>query len=257
MSPGSAVVGVVVAVASMALLFSAYSPLALQITDAAAGLGHVEQAVTRFDRIASVNPSDEMRQAALWRSAVHLEIDLRDPSAARLRYRRLSMIDGADRRADAYAEVGRLLRDAERRPVEAAEAFVDAWRVSPSHHHASKWVHDAARSYADIGEYAESEHLWTVLGRDFPEHRVTSLLARADLRLAQDDSTTALRLYRQAQQRAEGDDAAVAGLGAATCLERLGSLDEALAELDAADLPDEVRAARSGGMRARVETEAE
>ena len=46
--------------------------------------------------------------------------------------------------------------------------------------------------------------------------------------------------------------AAVAQLGAAACLERFGALDEALAAVDAADLPDALRSSRDRTLRERT-----
>ena len=62
----------------------------------------------------------------------------------------------------------------------------------------------------------------------------------------------ALALYESAVDHAfDPDVAAVGRLGSATCLERLGDLAQALAELDEAELPPEVFSSRSEGLKAR------
>ena len=74
----------------------------------------------------------------------------------------------------------------------------------------------------------------------------------AQLQLIDGHIADALTLFEDV---ATGDDvrANVAKLGVATCLERLGNLDEALAELDEVDLPEAVRESRTEPMRSRAQ----
>jgi tetratricopeptide (TPR) repeat protein len=233
--------------------FSPASPVALQLADAAAGRGAMDRAVAQYDAIAHQHPSRRVRERAMWRAGMLLAVDLRDPEAARRRFRRLTLDERATRRAEAYEQIGRIFLDQEHRPAAAAESFADAWRVAPTSPDAAGRLVRAARAWADAGEVEQAERLWIRVGREYPELTATSLVARADLRLARDEATSALRLYRRAQELGDGDAATVARLGAAACLQRLGNLDEALAEVDAADLPEDVRAARTDRLRARVD----
>jgi len=252
---GGLVLAVALCASAVFLGWSGRSPLAMSFADAAAGAGHLDAAIERYDTIAAVNPSEAVRADALWRAGMMLDADRHDAAAARSRFRRLSVMEGSDLRGPAYAQVGRILVTEERRLSAGGDALWDAQRVAPGHPDARRWLAGAAQAYAEAGEASSSERAWTALARDYPGDRVTALLGRAALKLAADDTTSALHLYRLAQDSAPATSAvaAVAGLGVATCLERLGDLDEALAELDAADLPDGVRSARAGGMRARVD----
>jgi tetratricopeptide (TPR) repeat protein len=90
------------------------------------------------------------------------------------------------------------------------------------------------------------------MGQTHPEDLGLSELGLANVALSNGDVEGALKYYENSSSHAfDSDVASVASLGAATCLERLGNLDEALAELDAADLPDDVRASRAARIKAR------
>jgi tetratricopeptide (TPR) repeat protein len=246
---GLAVLAVVLAFA----LGSARSPLALSLVDAAAPRIGAERAVERYDRIASVGWTRSLREDARWRAGVLLAYDVGDAEAARERFRRITLDPKSPRRGEAFEQVGRLLLDAEHRPAEAAAAFRDAWRAAPNHPAAVARLEAAARAFAEAGDLDASERAWTTLDRRYEGHHVKVALARASIELRRDDAAAALALYREAAELGDEDEASVARLGAAACLERLGNLDGALAELDAAFVPDEVRDARSVGLRARLD----
>ena len=252
LTPGSSIGFCAVALGVVWMLASARSPLAIPMADAIAGSGRTSMAVDRYDAIAEVGISEWMRHDALWKAGNLLEIDLRNTNAARQRFRALSVIEEAPHRADALERVGRILEHNDRRPDAAAIAFLDAWRAEPSHERAPERVRRAALAFQEAGDVDAALEAWETLELDYPSLRGRAQLGRAALFLIQDDEAAALASYRDAL---EGDDAslhAVARLGSATCLERLGNLDEALAELDASDLPDDVRDARAGTIRARL-----
>lgn len=255
LTPSTAIVLFALVMGVVWSLVSVRSPLALHVADNMAGRGNVVAAVDRYDAIADTTPSAWMRRQALWTAGNLLEVELRDPIAARRRFRTLSLDEEAPRRATALERVGRILQHDERRPEAAARAYEDAWRVAPEAERAGQRLYRAALAYQEAGSSELALAAWEELELGYPELRGRAYIGRAALYLTLDDEAAALAAYRDAL---EGDDEAVhaaARLGSATCLERLGNLDEALAELDAADLPEGVRDARAGTIRARLDAE--
>lgn len=243
----------VVAVAGL-LLLSARSPLALPLADAAAGAGYPGLAVERYDAIANSSPWVDQQQDALWRAGNVLDVSLRDSEGSRSRFRRLSVMEDSPYRARALDRVGRILQHREHRPEAAAIALMDAYKANPESDEAPGRLSRAAAAFEDAGDTVSALDALETLEIGYPEARGRAQLARGVMLLAQDDEAAALAAYRDAL---EGEDTAVhaaARLGSATCLERLGNLDEALAELDAADLPEDVLDARAGSIRARIPT---
>lgn len=251
LTPGSSIAfASVIALLAWSLL-SARSPLALTLADAAAGSGHTSLAISRYDAIGAVSLFKGHRALALWRSGNLLALDLRDPSGARSRFRKLSVMEGAPHRAQAYERIGRILLHKDHRPDAAAIALHDAYKVDPAAPEAPRRLRHAAMAYAEAGQTDQALAALETLELGHADWRGRAQLGRAALHLAHDDEAAALAAYRDALETDDATVHAVARLGSATCLERLGNLDEALAELDAADLPDDVRDARAGSMRAR------
>lgn len=236
-------------------LGSARSPAALALADAAAGAGHIDLAVRRYDAIAAVGPIAEHRETALWRAGNLLDVALHDAPGARERLRRLSVIEESELRTSALDRLGRLLQHHEHNPSAAAIAYEDAWRADPESPDAPGRLRRAARALEEAGDIERALGVWDQLGRTYPELSGRAQLGRAALHLIRDDEAAALAAYRDALESDDESVHAVARLGSATCLERLGNLDEALAELDAADLPEDVRDARAGTIRARIPSE--
>ena len=236
-------------------LFSARSPAALSLADAAAGAGYTDFAIERYDAIAAVSPLPQHRARALWRAGNLLDVALRDAEGARTRLRALSVMETAEHRTDALDRLGRLLQHHEHNPAAAAIAYEDAWRADPEAASAPDRLRRAARALEEAGQIDEALEVWDQLGRTYPSLHGRAQLGRAALHLIQDDEAAALAAYRDALESDDVTVHAVARLGSATCLERLGNLDEALAELDAADLPEDVRDARADTIRARIPTD--
>ncbi len=237
------------------LLLSARSPLALPLADAAAGAGYPGLAVERYDAIANSSPWVDQQQDALWRAGNVLDVSLQDSTGSRTRFRRLSVMEDSPYRARALDRVGRILRHREHRPEAAAIALTDSWKADPLAAEAPDRLRRAAAAFEEAGEITAALDALESLEIGYPSARGRAQLSRGVLLLAQDDEAAALAAYRDAL---EGDDPSVhaaARLGSATCLERLGNLDEALAELDAADLPEDVFDARAGSIRARILTD--
>ena len=118
-----------VAIAVGFLSYSPRSPLALGLADNLAGQGDLTSAVDRYDAIAAVHDDGAARETALWRAGVLLAMDLHDGSAARSRFRHLTVMEGDSLRAPAYAQVGRILLAEERRPADEKNEYDLSFKV--------------------------------------------------------------------------------------------------------------------------------
>jgi tetratricopeptide (TPR) repeat protein len=243
--------GLLVAIAA----FSPLSPAALGPADAALGRGNPALAAARYDRIAAVHPLRSYRDEALYRAARVWSVDLDDPDQALERLHRLSRsvrTRDPERAAAVEAQIGHLQLSAKQDPVRAARAFDRAVSTAPLAAEAVAWRVAAARAWREAGELEAAERRWSVIESTHPERVGEAALALAELALTRGDAQAALGLYERAAHRLTDEvERGVAQLGIATCYERLGDLDEALAALDDADLPDPVRERRVQAVRAR------
>lgn len=233
------------------------SPVVLWRADAAAAQGASNQAIALYDDVGANGWWGGLRRRGLRRAAALMSTELDDPNGALGRIEVLLSIttDAADR-ARLRTRQGHL-HLARRDPASAASAFVAAVRADPSGASAGDRMVLAARTHAEAGHGDEAAVLWASLAEQFPTHRATARLAQAREALQQDRTERALSLFDQAAvaARAAGqpDQAAAARLGLATSLERLGNLDEAIAEIDTAELPNGVRSRRMDGLMQRRE----
>lgn len=230
------------------------SPAALGRADAALGLGDPRQAAERYDAVAAFNLMPSIREEALYRASMVYAVDLRDPVEARKRLERLlRKSPEGERLAEVYDTIGHLAIEVERRPDAAARAFLGAYEAAPRHPRGAERLTAAARARGEAGDTEGAADLWDLAQKRFPELRTQALLAHGELRLSVGDAEGALPLYILATESAqEAGQKAVARLGAAACMERLGNLEGAISELDASDLPSEVRITRTGRLRARL-----
>lgn len=243
-----------VSLIAILLWLSPMSPTALGHADASLGMGNPERAVARYERVARLNPVAWIRAEALYRAGMVYAVDLDEPAKAREHFEQaVSLFPEHERAAEIHERVGQI-RLSEHRPEAAWRAFMAAYEVNPDDPRASERLREAARARGEAGDRAGAEALWDRIAVEFPEHRTRALVAKAALRLASDNPEGALPLYEQvAEQATDPNVIAVARLGAATCLERLGSLEEAMAELDEADLPEGVRESRRKSLNERLQ----
>jgi tetratricopeptide (TPR) repeat protein len=221
------------------------------------GHGSPLAATELYDAIAHTNPLPHIRAQALERSALTWSVELGMPQEARIRLEELLHEEMTDpQRADLLDRVGELLI-LEGHVLEAARRLREAHDIAPEMAGASERLARAARAAASGGDLDLAARLWRRLGDAHPEERARSELGLANVALSKGDMEVALQAFEAASKFA-GDlavggheVASVASLGSATCLERLGELDEALAELDEADLPSEVVERRAARIRAR------
>ena len=228
------------------------SPIALWRGDVALGNGHPHTAIVAYDAVGHGHPSPAVRAEALRRAALVWAVELGRPDEARLRYEWLLPLPmDNDERAELLDRLGQLLVD-EGRYSDAAQRLREAHDLDPSALEAGDRLVRSARAAAMAGDYPAAERIWRRLEKRHPVLAARARLGRANLRLQRGDAVGALSLYEEAVDSAfDPDVVAVARLGIATCLERLGDLHSALAELDAADLPNDIAEQRASSIRAR------
>lgn len=226
-------------------------PGALHWGDAALGLGRADIAAAQYDRVAEWTPLRSLQHRALERSALVYGVELDQPVAARMRLEWIARLSEGRALADVKERIAGLLLE-EGQPVEAARLLREAHDADPGSAAASQRLARSAELLADHGAVDAALTALQQVAEQYPGQRARANIGRGQLLLAQGDALEALALFEDAVDRTfNADLRGVAKLGAATCLERLGNLDGALAELDEADLPHQVRASRLDGLRAR------
>ena len=253
LSRGRVLLVALAAAVVLAGLHAPVSPVALSRADAARVAGDPEGAVAAYDAIARLHPVADVRRRALRRAAGVLAGELARPGDARVRLERLARTGlPTAELAEVREEIGAFLR-VEGQLREASRAYRLAYDAEPNAEAAGDRLLAAARAAADGGDLTAAEPLWAEAARAMPERAARVALDRADALLASGDAQSALTAYRAAVALARDPQlAAVAQLGAAACLERFGALDEALAAVDAADLPDALRSSRDRTLRERT-----
>lgn len=248
-----AVLGGAVALGSLLWLLPG-SPVTLWRADAAVGEGDATTAVALYDDVAKNGWTESHQLLALRRSAAVLASDLGRPAEAVQRMEQvLSRTPDGVERGDLRERIAGLQLDQSDLPAAVASLVAGA-DADPTGPRAGARLLRAARLAADAGESELAAPLWVRLIAEHPEQRATARLAQGREALASGDAQQAHKHFQEAL--AEGSEVgpdvrAAAQLGLATALERLGDLEEAIAEIDSADLPTEVRDSRLDALRTR------
>ncbi len=234
---------------------SPLSPLALDRGDVLVGEGAGELAVEHYDRVARFSPWPGLRRAARLRAATVLTVELADPGGARLRLHELvedPMVQD-EALADAWERLGDVLGRGLQAHADAAAAYRMAYDAAPKERLASRRLTAAARALTAAGQADKAHQLWERLARKFPAERAYARLNQAAVMLASGRVSQALDLYEDAlDAEASEDQLQVASLGAATCRERLGHLEAALAELGGEELPEHLETYRAEQLEERA-----
>jgi len=235
----------VLAFAGLGVALSPASRAGLAFGDLLAGLSLPSAAATHYDYVAERNVDPELRAEALRRSTAIWSLELGDRIEARKRLFLLAELGvDAPEAASIHAEIGALF-DEQQRPRQAARHYQKAHDLHPDGGVAARRLVRAAEILQREGLDTLALLAWSQLAKTHPEHRTRADVGRAQIYLARGEEQRALGLFERAEGGSQ-DIAALSRLGAATCLERLGNLDEALAALDASDLPSEVLELRAG-----------
>jgi len=228
------------------------SPITLWRADASLGSADPAAALALYDDVAAWGWTPSMRRAALRRGAALLSGELARPDHARERLERLVALEPDPIVVAELSERIAHAWNAEHDHEIAVRWFIAAAQFAPSDPRRPDRLVLAGRAATEAGRPEIAEALWERIAQEYPSHRGVARLAQGRSALAVDDPQRALLLFDEAVHAAASpDQVAAARLGVSTALERLGNLDEAIAELDAALLPDPVRGSRLDSLRAR------
>ncbi len=238
------------AVTTSLVWLSPLSPAAVAVGDALLGFGHPHRAAAHYDRVAHSNPLRSVQRQALRRAATVWWVELSAPAEARERLQILAMHPlHPEVHAEVLEEVAELFLE-ERRESDAASSFRLAHDAAPGVAGAAERLVRLAEVQASLGQRASAIDVWVEVERHYPRWGARALVGRAELHLAAGQVSEALPLFEQAVlETSQPELQAVGRLGAATCLERLGDLDEALAQLDSPAVPEGLRLRRGEGIR--------
>lgn len=246
--------GLVAVLAAMVAWSSPVSPLALGQADVTYGSGRPFDALQAYDRIGRWNPWASIRLKADERAATIAAVDLDDPSLSRTYLERILAEPTASGavKANAWERVGHVAWTTENHAEEAAGAFQMSYKLDMMAPEAERRLIAAARARTDAGDIGPALQAWEQVANRIPAQRGLARVNQASLLLAEGEIQDALSAYDQAA--AFTDDPTlvqVARMGAATCKERLGQVDAALADLDQADLPAAVATERQRRLEER------
>ena len=229
------------------------APWALAYADSALGQGRPDRAVQMYRAIADRNPRRDLRRQAQRRAALVYATHLMQPTTARLELQSLlTTTPEGPERAEILEFIGELLLH-EGKPEGAATRFQAAASADPTSPHAGMRLLRAGRTLAQARRDKHADGLLRKVAREHPALRGHAELARAEVKLRRGQIEQALVRFEAAIAATYDPDVlSVARLGRTTCLERLGDLDSALAELEAIDdLDEDVRDKRGASMRSR------
>jgi tetratricopeptide (TPR) repeat protein len=229
------------------------APWALQWADAYVGSGRPDKAVAAYVRIADVHLSMEVRRTARLRASLVYATQLGRPDQARVQLEELVAVTGApDSRAELLQSIGELLLEEDQAPGAAAR-FEAAAKASPNHALAGRRMLCAGNVLVAARRDRQADALLRQVGSEYPALKGEADLGRAQLKLRKGNIEQALNLFEGALTHTyDADVASVARLGRTICLERLGDLDSALAELEDVDLlSHEIVQERAGALRSR------
>lgn len=207
--------------------------------------------VAWLEQVADQNRDREVVAEALFQAAVIDEVELADPERAVAHLQQLTVLGrNTARIADAWDRLARLELRVRGDATGASRSFHKAWRLDPEAPLAASRLEASARAALDGGEHNRAHALFDKLAERYPERTAVALLGQAEGLLARGAAHEALMLFDKVEAaHPSSEEATVARLGASTCLDRLGDLDQAIAAVDAAEeLPETVRDARRSAL---------
>jgi tetratricopeptide (TPR) repeat protein len=247
------VVGFVALGAALIVLPS--SPLALVRADFLYGLGHTESALELYDDVAENGLIRTQRLSALRRSAALWSIEMNAPMESSKRWEALAkQSTNSIEQADAWRTVAQILSHDGRHADLAAQAYersanlyvqdVDA---------AAQWMH-AGTQWKRSGELERAKQIWITVTERYPLQRSDAYVALGRSSLSLGLGEQALSWFDNAVDTSHSAaQRGLAKMGVAISLERLGNLDEAIAELNGSSLPEDVQDVRRRKMLERSE----
>jgi len=238
--------------AGMGVWYSPVSPVALYLADARINDGPFEVVVARYEQIVRHHWSERTRTRALKRASQLYELNSQEVEGLLGLYQ---LANTPSQVADLEAQIGMQY-------VERGESSKGALWLERSHRSAEDAPEAGARlllaaqARFETGQFTKAEKLYLMVGRKYPQLGPEADIGLAELLLSVGRARAALKHFERASRHAEQSPLkALAQFGVATCLERLGQLDAALAEMDEVDLPERVLDERREGIRAHQAAE--
>ena len=232
--------------------YSPISPVALYLVDAEINSGALDDVIERYERISRYHWSEGTRARALKRASQLHELNGQDIDGLHGLY---ELATTSEQVADLEAQIGTLYI------VRGENSKGALWlersrRSSEEAPEAGERLLLAAQARFESNQMAKAEKLYLLVGTEYPALSAEADIGLAELLLSAGRARVALKHFERAARRA-GDSPlkALAQFGVATCLERMGHLDEALAEMDEVDLPEKVLDERREGIRAHQAAE--
>lgn len=246
----SAVAAGMTGLIAAALFVAPASPLVIQRADTALGNGYPATAAATLMAVGQTSPSVTIQRQALERASQIHALELNQPGQAR-RALKLRLALGASPRQEARirARMAELLLQ-EREVDQAADQFKRAWLANPER---PALLARAAELQASIGNTGKARRLYRELLQADPAWADRANLGLGEVALHEGKPSAALRPFQKAIRAGTPEVAAAARLGLAACYERLGELEGALAQLDQADLPENVRKRREQALLKRAD----
>lgn len=210
------------------------SPWALHRADAHLAAGDASAAVAAYQQVARWSMWPGQDREATWRAASLAGHGAGEPLVARRLYRTFLKSWPEDPRvATARVALARLEWLDFGRPDRAARQYTWAVRAAPDAPEAAGWLQQAGEAWlaSDAPDRAASS--WKRVLREYPDAAAGAHLALARLALADSELEQAFEHFQAvAVTPNRGPEGTLARLGMSLCLEQLGDLESALAELD-------------------------
>ena len=238
--------------AALATWYSPISPVALQLADAHIGAASYEESFVRYAKIAQVHWSASIRHQALQRAvSLHRIEGTSEQELLHL----LELTETPAQAAFIQAQLGLYYLTMDQYG-DGAMWLEKAQQTCPTDSEAGHRLLQAARARESMAQTGKAEKLYERLGKRYKRLGAQADIGLAELLLASGKARNARRYFERAAKRAKTDDLkALAQFGVATCLERMGALEEALVEMDALDLPPRMLDERRDGIRAHQASE--
>lgn len=228
--------------------YSPVSPVALELADARINSAEVQTVIERYEKIARYHWSEETRTIALKRASQLCELNDRDVDGLQRLY---ELATTSNQLANLEAQIG-LLYIEQGHYSKGALWFERAERSEPEAPEAGARLLLAAQARFESNQLAKAEKLYLLVWRKYPKLGAEADIGLAELLLSTGRARSAQKYFKRAADGAgESSLKALAQFGVATCLERMGRLDEALAEMnEVSDFPENVLDERIEGIRA-------
>jgi len=230
----------------LVVLFAATpaSPWALHRADARLGAGDLTGAVDAYQSVARWSAWPGQAREATWRAANLAASGAGEPLQARRLYRTfLKSWPDDPRIAQTRLSLARLEWLDFGRPDRAARQYTWAVRESPDAPEAADWLQRAGDAWLRADRPKQARAAWKRLIAEHPDAAPGAHLSLSRLDLVEGEVERAYDHFQSAAvQRSRGPESTLARLGMSLCLEQLGDLEAALAELDEVsdELPHDV-----------------